>query len=570
MNVLLLMNYLINIKMKILKPLFFAATSILFLAGCGSSIAPITSMPVKSIDNQMLKKSELSEDQIKTWSGADLVTDTIPGMSVDKAYAEIISTLDGKETNVIVAVIDSGIDIEHEDLKNVIWVNKGETPNNGIDDDKNGYVDDVHGWNFLGDIVGENLEYTRIVRRYGDKFNGKEASDVSESDKANYDLYQKAKAEHEKNYAAASGNKERYSKMLSETEAAHKVISKKLGKEDYTSEELSAISNPSAEEQKQITVLAQMLSRGGSIPSLMERINGGVNYYSGQLNNHLNASTDFRSVLGDDPYNITDTNYGNNDVDGPDPKKEDAMHGTHVAGIIAAQRGNEVGMDGVAENVEIMVVRAVPDGDEYDKDVALAIRYAVDNGAKVINASFGKSYTQNPEWVWDAIRYAAKHDVLFVHAAGNDGNDLDEAENYPNDHMGTDNEISNNYITVGALNYQYGKNMVAGFSNYGTKNVDVFSPGVRIWATTPLDNYRFLQGTSMASPNVAGVAAVIRSYFPKLSAAQVKQVLMSSGVSSSVPVVLGGEESNMKPFNTITTSGKMVNLYNALIMASRL
>jgi len=556
--------------MKILKSLFFAATSVLFLASCGSSIAPITSAPIKSVDNQFLKKSELSEGQLKTWSGADLVTDTIPGMSVDKAYSEIISTLDGKETKVIVAVIDSGVDIEHEDLKNVIWVNKGETPNNGIDDDKNGYIDDVHGWNFLGDIVGENLEYTRIVRRYDDAFSGKEASDISESDKANYALYQKAKAEHDKNFATASGNKERYSKMLADTEEAHKAISEKLGKEDYDAEDLSAISNPSEDEQKQIAVLTQMLSYGRTIPSLMERFHRGIDYFSGQLKNHYNVTTDFRGVLGDDPYDITDTNYGNNDVDGPDPKKEDAMHGTHVAGIIAAQRGNGIGMDGVAKNVEIMVVRTVPDGDEYDKDVALAIRYAVDNGAKVINASFGKSFTQNPEWVWDAIKYAAKHDVLFVHAAGNDGNDLDVDENYPNDHMGTDEEISDNYICIGALNYQYGKDLVAGFSNYGTKNVDVFSPGVQIWATTPLDNYQYLQGTSMASPNVAGVAALIRSYFPKLSASQVKHVLMDSGLTSTIPVVLSGEESNMKPFNTVSTSGKMVNLYNALIMASKL
>lgn len=556
--------------MKILKPLFFAATSVLLLTSCGSSIAPITLAPIKNIEKQPSKVSDLSDDQLKTWSGADLVTDTIPGMSVNKAYAEIISALDGKGTKVIVAVIDSGVDIEHEDLKNVIWVNEGEIPNNGIDDDKNGYIDDIHGWNFLGDIVGENLEYTRIVRRYGDVFNGKEASDISESDKSNYDLYQKAKAEHDKNYAAASGNKERYSKMLADTKEAHKAISKKLGKEDYTAEDLNAISNPSEEEQKQIGVLTQMLSQGRSIPELMERFQGGIDYFSGQLENHFNVTTDFRGVLGDDPYDITDTNYGNNDVDGPDPKKEDVMHGTHVAGIIAAQRGNGIGMDGVAKNVEIMVVRTVPDGDEYDKDVALAIRYAVDNGAKVINASFGKSFTQNPEWVWDAIKYAAKHDVLFVHAAGNDGNDLDVEENYPNDHMGTGEEISDNYISIGALNYKYGKDMVASFSNYGTKNVDVFSPGVKIWATTPLDTYKYLQGTSMASPNVAGVAALIRSYFPKLSASQVKHVLMDSGVSSTIPVVVGGEESNVKPFNTITTSGKMVNLYNALIMASKI
>ena len=554
--------------MKNFKTLFFASTTALFLASCGSSIAPITTAPLKNLDSQPSKIAKVEGDQLKTWSYADLANDTIPGMSVNRAYAEIIPNLKG--TNVIVAVIDSGVDIEHEDLKNVIWVNKGEIPNNGIDDDKNGYIDDIHGWNFLGDIVDENLEFTRIVRRYDDAFKGKSATDISEEDKENFALYQKAKAEHSKSYKDAEANKERYSQMFSQTSSAHKSISAKLGKEDYITVELAAISNPTDSEKEQIGVLTQMLSYGSSIPEFIERLQGGVDYFEGQLTNHFNTSTDFRGVLNDDPYDITDTNYGNNDVDGPDPEKEDVMHGTHVAGIIAAQRGNGIGMDGVAQNVQIMAVRAVPNGDEYDKDVALAIRYAVDNGAKVINTSFGKAYSPHPEWVWDAIKYAAKHDVLIVNASGNDGVDLDVVQSYPSDQVGTGEEISDNFITIGALNYKYGKDLVATFSNYGATSVDLFSPGVKIWSTVQLDEYQYLQGTSMASPNVAGVAAMIRSYYPKLSASQVKQVLMDSGLSSNAPVELGGEETNVKPFNTISTSGKMVNLYNALILASKI
>ncbi|PHS67371.1 MAG: peptidase S8 [Flavobacterium sp.] len=556
-------------KMKILKPLFFATAFALILASCGSSVAPLTSTPIGNIDTQPLKIGNINDEQLKSWSYTDLVTDTIPGMSVNKAYAELIPTL-GEGTKVIVAVIDSGVDIEHEDLKNVIWTNQKETPNNGIDDDKNGYIDDIHGWNFLGDIVGENLEFTRIVRRYDAQFNGKDASEISEVDKENFALYQKAKAEQDKKYADAAANKERYSQMFSQTSSAHKSISTKLGKEDYTVEDLTAISNPTTEEKEQIVILTQMLSYGSAIPEFIERLEGGVEYFGGQLTNHLNMTTDFRGVLNDDPYDITDAFYGNNDVDGPTIDKENVMHGTHVAGSIAAQRKNGIGMDGVANNVAIMVVRAVPDGDEYDKDVALAIRYAVDNGAKVINTSFGKAYSQNPEWVWDAIKYAGKHDVLIVNAAGNDGIDLDVTPSFPNDTKVSNVEISDNFITIGALNNKYGSELVATFSNYGTTSVDVFSPGVKIWSTTPLDTYKFLQGTSMASPNVAGVAAMIRSYFPKLSASQVKHILMDSGLSSSTPVVLGGEESNVKPFNTISTSGKMVNLYNALIMASKM
>lgn len=553
--------------MKNLKP-FLLATTTLLLASCGSSVAPIDASLLKSSNSLTLKTEKIEDVQLKVWSATDLATDTIPGMSVDKAYAELIPNLKG--INVIVAVIDSGIDIEHEDLKNVIWINKGEIPNNEIDDDKNGFIDDVHGWNFLGDIVGENLEFTRIVRRYDTKFNGKDVAEISEVDMETFVLYQKAKAEQNKNYDETEANRNRYTQMLKQVTDANNQISKKLGTEDYSAEELAAIIDPSDDEQKNIAVLTQMLSYGGSIPEFMVRLNGGIDYYDGRMKNHFNMDTDFRGVLNDNPYDITDTNYGNNDVDGPNPKKEDALHGTHVAGIIAAQRGNGIGMDGVAQNVEIMVVRAVPDGDEYDKDVALAIRYAVDNGAKVINTSFGKGYSQNPEWVWEAIKYAGKKDVLIVNAAGNDGVDLDITTSYPNDQNGTGAEMSDNFITIGALNYKYGEEMVATFSNYGATSVDLFSPGVKIWSTTPLDTYEYLQGTSMASPNVAGVAAMIRSYYPKLSAKQVKQVLMDSGLHTSTPVIVGGEESNIQPFDAISKSGNTANLYNALIMASKM
>ena len=567
MNVLLLMNYLTKKTMKNLKP-FLLATTTLLLASCGSSVAPIDATLLKSSNSLTLKTEKVEDVQLKVWSATDLATDTIPGMSVDKAYAELIPNLKG--INVIVAVIDSGIDIEHEDLKNVIWINRGEIPNNGIDDDKNGFIDDVHGWNFLGDIVGENLEFTRIVRRYDGKFNGKDVAEISEVDMETFVLYQKAKAEQNKNYDETEANRDRYTQMLKQVTDANNQISKKLGKEDYTAEELAAIIDPDDDEQKNIAVLTQMLSYGGSIPEFMVRLNGGIDYYDGRMKNHFNMDTDFRGVLNDNPYDITDTSYGNNDVDGPNPKKEDALHGTHVAGIIAAERGNGIGMDGVAQNVEIMVVRAVPDGDEYDKDVALAIRYAVDNGAKVINTSFGKGYSQNPEWVWDAIKYAGKKDVLIVNAAGNDGVDLDITTSYPNDQNGTGAEMSDNFITIGALNYKYGEEMVATFSNYGATSVDLFSPGVKIWSTIPLDTYEYLQGTSMASPNVAGVAAMIRSYYPKLSAKQVKQVLMDSGLRTSTPVVVGGDESNIQPFDAISKSGNTANLYNALIMASKM
>jgi subtilisin family serine protease len=286
------------------------------------------------------------------------------------------------------------------------------------------------------------------------------------------------------------------------------------------------------------------------------------------LNYNLNKDFDGRKVLGDNAEDLSTKFYGNNIVYGPD--KEQALHGTHVAGIIAQTRNNKLGGDGIANNVEIMAVRAVPNGDEYDKDIAMSIRYAVDNGAKVINGSFGKSFSPHKEWVYDAIKYAEKKDVLIVHAAGNDAKDIDVENNFPNDSDDKKNEFADNVITVGALNYEYGEKVIAPFSNYGKLNVDVYAPGMKIYATTPNNTYKYEQGTSMASPNVAGVAALIRSYFPNLTAKQVKHILMNSGTDIDMKVEVGGSADNKKVMTDICTSGKIVNAYNAFKMAEKM
>ncbi len=553
--------------MKSIKTTLFAVALAAVMASCGST-APIVATPIANIDATPTKNAPLTEDQLKRWNAMDLVRDTVPGMSVDRAYNELLKNRKGE--TVIVGVIDSGVDIDHEDLKNVIWTNPGEIPNNGIDDDNNGFIDDVHGWNFLGDITLENMEFVRYVRKLAPKYEGKDEASISAADREEYALYQKAKAEFEKELNETIANNARYKQMLAQIKPAHEAMVKKLGKEDYTVEDLQSIENPSAAEQQQIAMLSQMITFAGSIPDVIKDLERGLTYFQGRLDGNFNTEEDFRAVLGDDPDDITDNIYGDNNVAGPDPTRENVKHGTHVAGIIAAQRHNGIGMDGVANNVKIMAVRAVPDGDEYDKDIALAIRYAVDNGAKILNTSFGKYYSPHSQWVYDAIKYAASKDVLIVNAAGNDGLDLDTVNIYPNDQIDNGTELANSFLTVGALNYEYGKDMVANFSNYGKINVDVFAPGVKIWATTPLNTYEFLQGTSMASPEVAGVAAVIRSYYPKLSAEQVKRILMESGLSPNIEVILGGDPSNTARFPEISKSGKMVNMYNALIMADKM
>ena len=528
--------------------------SALVLAACGSQrqVANYSAFKAISAPLNVKKVSPLKQEDLKRWSHLDLVKDTIPGMSVDRAYAELLK--DRKAVKVIVGIVDSGVDIEHEDLKPVIWTNKKEIPGNGIDDDKNGFVDDVHGWNFLGDIVKEHLEYERIV---------KDKSLVDET------TFQEAKKLYDKKFVDAQNEISFYTKMTANVEEADKVLQKLLGKPIYTADDLRAVESKDTLVQKSKTLMQRMFSYGLPIAELKSEIQQQIEAKNEILKGQEALNIDYRKVLGDNPNDITDTKYGNGNVIGPD--KKEALHGTHVAGIVAQTRGNGLGGDGVASNnVEILTVRAVPDGDEYDKDIALAIRYAVDNGAKVINGSFGKSFSPHKDWVFDAIKYAAKKDVLFVHAAGNDAKNIDYADNFPNDSEDKITEIADNVITVGALNFQYDKNIVARFSNIGKINVDVFAPGVQIYATTPENSYQFLQGTSMASPNVAGVAALIRSYYPKLTAAQVKHILMESGVAIDKDVIVGGNPNDVRPFKELSKTGKIVNAYNAVLMANEM
>jgi len=532
--------------MKLIKPLFLSATTAMILASCGST--NVVSTPITNIDSTPLKVSKLTETELNTWSHLDLVKDTIPGMSVDKAY-EFLKGKKGK--TVVVGVIDSGVDIEHEDLKNVLWTNKKEIANNGKDDDKNGFIDDVHGWNFLGDINDENLEFVRILR------------DKSLADAATVASAQK---DFDAQYQKAVGSKAQYEGMLQKITGADEALAKHFGKKDYTKEDVKAIDTKDEALLQSVQIAGMAYGNGfDSLSVFADRIKGAVDHFTDSLNSHLSMTNDFRGAVKDNPNDITDTTYGNNIMWGPE--KDGAKHGTHVAGTIAAERNNNIGMNGVAHNVEIMTVRAVPNGDEYDKDIALAFRYAVDNGARVINTSFGKSYSTHSKWVYDAIKYAADHDVLIVNAAGNDGTDLDTENIYPNDQVNNGAEIANNFLTVGALNYKYGSELVANFSNYGKINVDVFAPGVKVYATVPHNKYEQMSGTSMASPNVAGVAALIRSYYPKLKAAQVKQILMTSGLPIKSMVIMSGEADNKKVLNEVSTSGKIVNAYNALIMA---
>jgi len=518
---------------------FYASIALtLMLTGCGSQ--RMLSTPVENIDNLPLKTTPVKEDDLKRWSHLDLIKDTLPGMSVDKAYKELIKGKKGKK--VIVGIVDSGVDINHEDLKAVIWTNPKEIAGNGVDDDKNGYIDDIHGWNFLGDAVHEQLEMTRIVKK---------GPGTPE--------YDKAKAKLDEELKGILPQKQQLDFILN----AEKALVDYFKKSNFSLEEVKAIPASESSLAQPKAIFTQVLSQTTKA-DFDKEIEEFKDYVYGQVNYNLNVEFDGRSIVGDNPNDLKDTKYGNNNVVGPEPKE--AKHGTHVAGIVAQVRGNKVGGDGVTNNAQIMTLRAVPNGDEYDKDIALAIRYAADNGAKVINGSFGKYFSQQREWVMDAIKYAESKDVLVVIAAGNESYDLDVTNKYPNDTYDGSPEYAKNVLIIGALSPSYGTKMVAGFSNYGKNNVDIFAPGDKIYATTPLNTYEYLQGTSMASPNVAGVATLIRSYYPKLTAVQVKQIIMESGTPLKNQVIIG-EDKHKANFADASKSGKIVNAYNALVLA---
>ena len=542
--------------MRILKPMYVMAIAAVTLTSC-SSVKKMTVPTMDTAVSMAEKQGVVSDEQFKHWAHADLVTDTIPGMSVDKAYQFLE---DKKGETVIVAVIDSGIDIEHEDLKDVLWTNPKEIPGNNIDDDKNGYVDDIYGWNFLGGdgvAAPEQLELTRLVAELNTRFEGKTADEISDKDKADFEKYQK----YLEDYNKASEKHFSTMERLAQIEGVIASVKDYIGKETLTLEDLKAVETDDLSIKGQVNGLIGMFSNGFDEASFND-------YYTSQKSNKsYDLDYDGRAIVGDDPEDIKDVNYGNGNVIG---SKDVESHGTHVSGIILASRTNGLGMRGVAHNAKLMSVRAVPDGDERDKDVALAIRYAVDNGAKVVNMSFGKSYSPNREWVIDAIKYAEKHDVLLVHAAGNSSEDIDVSDNWPNDSFDKVNEVADNVLTVGAMSINNNENLPATFTNYGQKNVDVFAPGVQIYSTIPKNEYAKFSGTSMASPEVAGVATLVRSYYPELTASQVKHIIMNSGIKLNLNVLVPGKKGEKTNFSNLSISGKVANAYNALVLADKM
>ncbi|WP_462253566.1 S8 family peptidase [Ferruginibacter sp.] len=510
------------------------------------------------------------------WHLMDKETDGYNGVSAAKAY-NFLSAKKLKSKTVIVAVIDSGIDTLHEDLKPVLWTNPKEIPGNGIDDDRNGYIDDVHGWNFLGGKDGRNVgedsyEAARVYHGLKAKYEGKEKEDINPKDVAEFESWNKAKAK-----ILGEGDNEPgidlvvLKRMLASTQKSDSILKIALAKEVYTGNELNAFIPADAVQKTSKNALLGLMKANNQLDATnKEFVEGFSEFVAGEDKKEVSKNTppkNYRQeIVGDDETNLNDRNYGNNDLMASTP-----MHGTHCSGIIAAARNNGKGMDGIADNVRIMMLRAVPDGDEHDKDIANAIRYAVDNGALIISMSFGKDFSPQKQWVDDAFRYAESKNVLLVHAAGNDAKDVDTEDNFPSPVYINGKGRASNVITVGASGDTKNGGLTASFSNYGKKEVDVFSPGVRIYSTLPGGNtYGNLQGTSMACPLVAGIAALTLEYFPTLSAKQLKFVIEKSAKQPDYKVNKPGSDGEMVNLSDISKTGGIVNAYEALKLAATL
>ena len=498
------------------------------------------------------------------WQNLDLKTDSVYGISTEKAYKELLKNK--KSTRVLVAVIDAGMDIAHEDLKAIAWTNPKEIAGNNKDDDKNGYKDDVHGWSFLGSAKGnvnyDNLEITRLVRQYKTKFAALDTNALTGKNLADFNEYKKLRAAFDSEYQKARSSYDRIAGI-------DKNLSAFLVAIQDQNPDLNTINNyqpKNADEANIKRVLVRNMPNFKNVADFRtQALVPSLEHYQEQLEYHYNLNFDPRIIVGDNYADINERIYGNNDVDGPD-----SDHGTHVAGIIGAVRTNNLGIQGVADNVRIMSVRAVPNGDERDKDVANAIRYAAANGAKVINMSFGKAYSYNKKAVDDAVKFAMSKDVLIIHAAGNDNKNTDVENNFPTRKYEDKSGEAKAWIEIGASGPKDDKTLKASFSNYGKTAVDVFAPGVGIYSTIPGSKYADHSGTSMAAPVVAGLAALIRSYYPKLTAVQVKDIIMRSAIkiNHDITITDDNDVERSVPFSELCVSGAVVNAYNALKLAA--
>ncbi len=509
---------------------------------------------------------QAAKKKLVNWFNLDKEEDGVFGMSTEKAYRELLKNK--KNTEVIVAIIDSGVDIEHEDLKNKIWTNDDEIPDNGIDDDRNGYIDDIHGWNFNGgkdgtNVLYDNWEITRLYVKYRKTYNNRGLKNKLPEEKESYEKYIAIKEEFEKKLKKAQTNYITLKKTYKKYMDSRKRVSAYLKSPYFSDQRVEAIdtNDKAVMEAKKILLHYHKHNWGKST------FENAIRFSERLVKYKLNPDYDPRHIVGDNYTDKTEKYYGNNNVVGPDP-----WHGTVNAGIIGADRNNKIGIKGIADNVKLMILRIAPaSGDERDKDVANAIYYAVDNGAQIINMSIAKTHSPDKKYVDRAVKYAEKSGILLVTGSGNGARNIDKKPLYPNPRYLDTKLECNTWIVASASSWKGSDNLPAPFTNYSKRNVDLFAPGVDILTTSPGNKYDNVEGTSQACPMVSGAAALIWSYYPDLTVHQLKEILLKSVVKYEKKMVkCPGNPSKTIEFGELSRTGGIINVYRAILMAQDL
>ncbi|SEC01209.1 Subtilase family protein [Tenacibaculum sp. MAR_2009_124] len=503
----------------------------------------------------------LDETTRKDWSYKDIINDSIPGISLSRAYKEILKTKKGE--NIIIAVIDQSVDINHTDLQEYIWTNENEIPNNNIDDDQNGYIDDINGWNYNGSATVQNkryshYDYTRTVKAYQHLFESD--TTITESNALKHQAYIRAKELLTKNLKSVPKDIQYANNVYTWKNMAKTKLSKYLDTISDNSKTLKKLDSLKKQYPNDSTLLQNINIFSGFVTNGYTdgHIEGLKLKSNNLLNKQLNIDFNEREITNDTPNDINNSHYGNNIVNSD---LNLFSHGTIVSGVILRK----------TENLKVMPLTIVGYGSTHDKDIALAIRYAVDNGAKVINMSFGKSFSLYKNMVDDAIKYAEKHNVVIITSAGNNNHDMDRNSkfNYPDDRDSDKKEFVSNFIKVGGTSRNTNSKLKYTMSNYGSENVDLFAPAKDIYTSVPNNEYKYDSGTSLAAAITSKVAGILYSYYPKLTSKEVKLILMESGVSYSFKVNHPSRKKNEQQvtFSQLSKSGKILNAYNALIMA---
>lgn len=547
---------------------------VMILSGCNST---------KGLKTE-ISKTDLTSLEMQTWHQKDYVSDGIPGISLEKWYHENKTK---KNNSIIVALIDTQIDLKHEDLQGQFWTNSKEIPDNNIDDDHNGYIDDIQGWSFTGTknngyVVWSNYEYVRILRDWGPLYQNKTEDQISQKEINDYKEYLKAA----EMFRKKDSYYKNWLKSLNYNVSVFPLVKDTLKyffpKEDYTYQQLdsmykihkindkSYIQRRNDKDKDLGALIDYMMINLETNQKTLEAIKDKQTQIDSVVNKNLNINYNERLSIGDNP-SILEKGYGNNNISNTkEGYRLIQNHSTMMAGVIGGNKNNTLGVKGILQNVKFMPLNISPSGDEHDKDIAMAVYYAVDNGAKIINMPLGKEFSLHKQWIIDAFKYAEKQNVLIVHSAGNSGLDIDKNPVYPNDtSLDINVEFCNNFITVGSTNHILNDKFVSNYSNYGKENVDLFAPGEEIYTTAAGNSYKVDSGTSLSTPMVSGTAALIWTYYPTLTAKEVKEIILNSGTSYDLEVIIPGTKDKKIKFSELSKSGKVLNTYNAMILAKK-